>query len=851
MPALLAALAAVSVWLSAGTLVVQGGDASRVAAVPSLTILAALLAVALIAAFVTRLRLGQAWPLAISVLIWLPFVPGDVPAAFLLWTGPLEWFVWAAVGLGLVASRGRAPRAVMAPTSAPWIAAGILAVASVLAFNQIPDVIPGGDEPHYLAATQSLIKDADLRVENNYADGDYLQYFAGRLEPHFLKRATSGEIYSIHSPGVSVIILPAFAAAGYPGAVLMVVLLAALTTALVWRLSHRVAWGVDERGASARAWLATLAVAGTAPYFFHTFTIYPETVGGLCVMGAAWLLIALDDDREVSSGMLIGVGVMLAVLPWLHSRFAVLAAGFGLAIAGRLFARPRPFRQIAIFLSVPAVAAALWFGYFWVIWGSPSPAAPYGADTSTSASYVLRGLIGLIFDQQFGVVTTAPVYLAALLGLVPMFRLRRRLTLELLAIVIIYSVAVASYAMWWAGSAAPARFLVAVLPLAALPIAASSGLVLSSLLLLVSIALVVPRVVVEGGRFIYNGRGVLDATFEWLNRSVDLAAALPSVHRDGGSIALRDAIAWLVVFTALAIVGWLMSKRTAAVRWTVTTLSAGLAAMLAATIVWSMHGTTVNTPDRSKLAGLADYRPSWQTNRVDISGARGLSESEWLAAMTLEIPASVRRLNRVPAGGYEVIVNPAVTNPVSAFVGRNDPPIETFAAGSATQHLWLPVRAQTLNFASRGELPATGPRLTLKPIATHAPAIARSAVRAMRYGRARTFAFADDVYLEKDGFWLRGDAAATVVIDTSEPSSYGGLPITIIGGAVESAVELSIGAWAESLSLTPGQRRDITLPPSEFGVWTLRTRTRGGFRPSEREPGNRDVRWLAAWITIP
>ena len=72
-------------------------------------------------------------------------------------------------------------------------------------------MIPGGDEPHYLAATQSLLHDGDLRVANNYANGDYLEYFPGRLEPHFLKRAASGEIYSIHAPGVSVIVLPAFA----------------------------------------------------------------------------------------------------------------------------------------------------------------------------------------------------------------------------------------------------------------------------------------------------------------------------------------------------------------------------------------------------------------------------------------------------------------------------------------------------------------------------------------------------------------------------------------------------------------------------------------------------------------
>jgi hypothetical protein len=184
---------------------------------------------------------------------------------------------------------------------------------------------------------------------------------------------------------------------------------------------------------------------------------------------------------------------------------------------------------------VPTVAGAAWFAFFWMIWGSPSPLAPYGADTSTSSAYILRGLIGLLVDQQFGLLTTAPIYLIAFAGLVHLARARPRLAVELSLIVVPYAISVASYAMWWAGSAAPARFLIAVLPLAVLPIAvffSRKPRVVALLLLIVSIGLVLPRVTVEGGRFIYNNRGVgrRDAGVV-LSQSVDLAAALPSVHR--------------------------------------------------------------------------------------------------------------------------------------------------------------------------------------------------------------------------------------------------------------------------------------------------------------------------------
>ena len=369
-------------------------------------------------------------------------------------------------------------------------------------FSQVRGVIPGGDEPHYLAATQSILKDFDLRVANNYADGDYLDYFPGRLEPHFLKRSTSGEIYSIHAPGVSIVVLPAFAVAGYAGAVLTMIVIAALTAAITWRL----AWMVS--GSVAGAWAGAAAVFATTPYFFHTFTIYPEIIGSLCVAIGAWLLIDLadlspvasakGDGREVASRRLVATGAVLALLPWLHSRFAIIAAALGLVIVLRLMSRRSPLAAVARFLSVPAIAGAVWFAFFWMIWGSPSPAAPYGADTNTSSAYILRGLIGLLVDQQFGLLTTAPIYVVAFAGLVQLARVRPRLAVELSLIVLPYAIAVASYAMWWAGSAAPARFVIAILPLAALPIAMifagaqRISPVVAVLLLIISVGLVFP-----------------------------------------------------------------------------------------------------------------------------------------------------------------------------------------------------------------------------------------------------------------------------------------------------------------------------------------------------------------------
>jgi hypothetical protein len=851
--AVLALLAAISAWLSAGTIAVYGGDTSRIAVLPSFAILGGVCVVAVAAAWLTRLRLPDAWPLGISLVLWLPFLPGNLPAPFLMWEGPIEWLVWLSVIAGLLAARPPSmPRWMAEPSAAPIVAALVLSVAWFTVFERIGDVIPGGDEPHYLAATQSLLKDADLRVANNYAQGDYLDYFPGRLEPHFLKRSAAGEIYSIHAPGVSVIVLPAFVVAGYTGAVLTMILIAAMTAVLTWRLAFRVS------GSAAGAWAGTMAVFASAPYFFHAFTIYPEIIGSFSVVAGVWLLIELADGHDVSRRELIAVGTALAVLPWLHTRFAILAGILGVLIVLRLIARPSSPLRIATFLAVPIAAGIAWFAFFYFIWGSPSPSAPYGPDTNTSASYIPRGLIGLLIDQQFGVLTTAPIYLVAIAGAISLFRVRPRLTVELLLVVVPYAITVASFAMWWAGAAAPARFLVAILPLAALPIAVIAGRlpVVTILLLLVSTALMVPRAFVDEGRFVYNNRSGIDATLRWLSANVDLPLAMPSVHRTGGSAAIRDAAVWIAGLVAAAGMAAAIAKRWGAgARFAVTAVLLAIAVMASARVAWSYDAAPAFNIDRAKLAALGRFRPAWQTTVVEGRNWERKSAADFLDRMTIELSmSSAMALDRVPAGDYEVSVPEIVgtSSRLQLYVGRNDQPFETLSASDmgsgAPFGLHLPVMLRTLNFRSDPPAPETKARLMLRPVGVLPAAARRAAIRALRVGPSRMFFFDEWAYPERDGFWTRANGSSVVVIDAGNRSQEQGISVT--AGAVPTTIVLSAGSWEQSLSLEAGQKQDVMLPPAETGSWPLRIRSGAGFRPSERESGNRDVRELAAWIAL-
>ena len=123
------------------------------------------------------------------------------------------------------------------------------------------------------------------------------------------------------------------------------------------------------------------------------------------------------------------------------------------------------------FLSIPAVSAIGWMGFFVAIYGVADPSAPYGTGRDFSIAFIPGGLTGLLFDQRFGLLANAPVLAVGVAGLVMMLRLPkasepllspgladRRLAIELLFVMVPYLLTATSYAMWWAGSSAPARF---------------------------------------------------------------------------------------------------------------------------------------------------------------------------------------------------------------------------------------------------------------------------------------------------------------------------------------------------------------------------------------------------------
>ena len=159
------------------------------------------------------------------------------------------------------------------------------------------------------------------------------------------------------------------------------------------------------------------------------------------------------------------------VLPWLNSRFVFLAATAALVIARRQD-RSRVMSRLAAFAVVPVASAIAFFLFFQVIYGTPNPSVVYGnvPSMSLSTETLARGVPGLLFDQQFGIIPNAPVFLCAFAGLLVMlWQGPRRLAVELLFIAVPYLLIAASFTSWWGGTTAPARYFVPVALILAVP----------------------------------------------------------------------------------------------------------------------------------------------------------------------------------------------------------------------------------------------------------------------------------------------------------------------------------------------------------------------------------------------
>jgi hypothetical protein len=880
--------------------VVVGGRASRVALLPPWPAFAGFVALAAIALLLldrarrrthsdARLRdlVGPALAPALLLVPFLPWAADAMPALQML-AGPLRGVVWLAagglmawvlwhagvIGGGWFARQSAAAQAVMIAVIVALLGG---TVAARLARTTL---FPAGDEPHYLVIAQSLWRDGDLKIENNHQRGDYREYYPRDLEPHYLTRGSDGEIYSVHPVGLPVLLAPVYAAGGYEAVVALLILMAAAAAALAWR------WTAAVLASPAAATFAVVAITASAPFLLNTFTVYPEIAAALAVM------VALTAKRPWAIGLACGV------LPWLSTKYAPMSAALLLTalVRGSGTMSLKSVTDAAIRmgagLSIPYLTLlALWFTFFYAYWGSPLPQAPYGALTQTTPWNLVFGAPGLLFDQEYGLLPYAPVYILAATGLWAMWRSGGETRTWAIVVTVVFAAllgTVGAFRIWWGGAAAPARPLASGLLVLALPMAAayreapagSARRAAQHLLLLVGVAIAITMTMAQGGLLINNGRDGTSSLLEWWSPRWEAWTLAPSFLHHEAPTALLHSAFWLGAAALAAL--WLRRLRVT------TPAMAALAAMLvfsgalgAIAVLFPLLPADppqprVNLLARPRSAALDAFDVHALPAALIYEGpiylpVRKTAAADIVDRFTLEVemgqrpdPQPVRILHNgrfsLPAGRYRLDVEwsdrPARGPlPLGLQIGRIGPPMITWPVDPASADRWrtdfsLPVDAAFVGFRGSVDLERAIQRITIVPSAIVDRGLRPplpQVLSASRYGSAAVYFHDEQLFPEAAGFWTIGRRRAAV---TMAPAGEAPARLRIHCGSKANRVTLRSHGWSQTLDMVPNRPQEVTLPAATRGIVTLEIETADGFVPSEIDPASQDRRFLGAWVEV-
>ena len=828
--------------------------------------------------------------LVIVIVPFMPVVPDSFPVLQSL-AGPLVAVIWLSVaGLQvwtlwqsrLVTARWLERWSLRQITAAIWLATACLAGIAGARLTGTP-LFPGGDEPHYLVIAQSLWRDGDFKIENNHARGDYREYFPADLEPHYVTRGVNDEIYSIHPVGLPVLIAPVYGAGGYRAVVFVLILLGATAAAIAWW------WTMATVHAAGAATFAWAAIACSAPFLLNTFGVYPEITGALAVMIA---LVTATRTHPAAPGVMrwIGVGLACAYLPWLSTKYAPMSAALVLVALARLTSGPAPLlRNPKVWAVTAPYAASLlgWFAFFDAFWGNPLPMAPYGALVQTSPLNLLFGVPGLFFDQEYGLLAFAPVYILAATGLYQMWRAggeSRRQAIEIALVFGALVVTVGAFRIWWGGNSAPARPLASGLLLLAVPVATafraapagSARRAGQHLLLWIGAGIAMTLVLSQDGMVIANGRDGTSALLEYWSPRWELWTLAPTFIMHTTLIALLHTAWWLAIAGGA---GWFLSrqKTTTPGRAALTAMATAGAALVMIALSFPLLPTgealpRVDLGTRSRLATLDGFDQRVRPVGVIYDPVRKVSAAAVLSKVQLGVkpeqrtdwqPLRVIHNGRfsLPAGSYDVGVKfgdgvPAGPAPFSLQVGRIGPPLQSWTLQPVAGETWhtnfeLALDAGFVGFRGPAELERAITAITITPnsvVDAGARPHAGEVLSVAKYGDA-AFYFQDQTYAEPNGFWTAGRRTSDVTV-ALPPERTTPVVLFIHSGGVANHVTFTTFGWRRELDLVPNQGAEIELPVSAGGITPLTIVTTSGFSPSQFNPASKDFRFLGIWVEV-
>jgi len=294
-----------------------------------------------------------------------------------------------------------------------------------------------GDEPYYLLETESLVRDHDLDLSNQYRDLAHSATGRTDLAPELGDPVGKhGEQYSRHEPFLALLMIPGYLVGKLAGAIATIALFGALLARSTVRLFEDE--GIDDN--TTRAMFPFIMFG--PPIVFYAARIWPEVPAAFCFVEA----VRGVRQRKLGRWIPALLGLVLLKL-----RFVLVA----IVLLLRAF-RKKWHAAAAAILAIPIAIVA--FSGSVHRWNELIPGSP---------AAMLRGLFGLLLDGAAGILFQAPIYV---LGVIAITRWRTMPAAFRLAIAssTLYLIYLVPRSEWHGGWSPPLRYVVFLMPFLAL-----------------------------------------------------------------------------------------------------------------------------------------------------------------------------------------------------------------------------------------------------------------------------------------------------------------------------------------------------------------------------------------------
>jgi hypothetical protein len=319
-------------------------------------------------------------------------------------------------------------------------------------------VLPQGDEPHYLIYANSLIKDFDIYLENNYLKENYINFYKypGEFDRHTTMGPNNHQ-FSTHDIGYPLAIAIPFALMGRLGVSLFNIFLTIILFLSTFYLTKAI-----TKSKQASFWLILLVFLGL-PFAQYSYLTFIEILAGLLIVIS--IRGILDNKFPIPPTILC-----ISFLPWMQSRFLLLSIYlFILLLLVRFISNKKSFNHLFFIPPLSLIAYSIFLK--WTT-GSFLPFLRYSSfGVNINSINQSSNLINLLFDRQYGLLVYAPIFIFSIMGLKIWHRNNKKSFLVIISILIVQLIPFVGFKYWFGGyNPPPSRYLVSVIPLLIIPI---------------------------------------------------------------------------------------------------------------------------------------------------------------------------------------------------------------------------------------------------------------------------------------------------------------------------------------------------------------------------------------------